>query len=143
VTYVKETFDSYAKDLKTYQENLMEIYKEINKTQETANNEWDTRFHVNKMREIENKVTPKIMAKNPRFIVSWRTDAWEEGDETLAQDKREEKIKSKRDLPMALQDYLTQMFEKQEMRKKFKLFAKSGVRYGIAWGKVCYKYDEK
>ena len=143
VKYVKETFDSYAKDLKIYQDNLMEIYKEINKTQETATNEWDTRFHVNKMREIENKVTPKIMAKNPRFIVSWRTDAWEEGDETLAQDKREEKIKSKRDLPLALQDYLSQMFEKQEMRKKFKLFAKSGVRYGTAWGKVYYKNEDE
>ena len=78
VRYVKETFDSYAKDLKLYQNNLMEIYKEVNKTLEDQNNEWDTRFHVNKMREIENKVTPKIMAKNPRFIVSWRTDAWED-----------------------------------------------------------------
>jgi hypothetical protein len=31
----------------------------------------------------------------------------------------------KKELPMAIQDYLTQFFEKQEIRKKFKLLAKS------------------
>jgi hypothetical protein len=78
VRYVKDTFDDYAKDLRNYQNGLMEIYKEVNKNEEEVGNAWDTRFYVNKMREIENKVTPKIMAKNPRFLVSWRTDAWEE-----------------------------------------------------------------
>lgn len=52
-------------------------------------------------------------------------------------------MKGKKELPMAIQDYLTQFFEKQEIRKKFKLFAKNGVRYGIGWGKVSYKVDEK
>jgi len=141
VRHVKDTFDSYEQDLSGYHNTLMSIYREVNKTEETKNNEWDTTFYVNKMREVENKVTPKIMAKNPRFIVSWRTDAWEYGDEDLSEEEKVKKMENKRDLPVALQDYLTQMFEKQEIRKKFKLFAKSGVRYGIGWAKVKYDYN--
>lgn len=141
VRHVKDTYDQYRDDLQGYHNTLLEIYREVNKTEENRVNDWDTTFYVNKMREVENKVTPKIMAKNPRFIVSWRTDAWEYGDENLSDEEKKAKMEKKKDLPKAIQDYLTQMFEKQEMRKKFKLFAKSGVRYGIGWAKIKYDYE--
>lgn len=139
VRYVKDTFDTYEQDLRNYHSKLLEIYKEVNKTEEDAVNEWDTKFHVSKMRQAENKITPKIMAKNPRFIVSWRTDTWEYEDKDLNEEEKQKKMENKKDLPMAIQDYLTQFYEKQEIRKKMKLFAKSGVRYGIGWGKVGYR----
>lgn len=139
VRHVKDTFDTYEQDLRKYHSALLEIYKEVNKTEEDALNEWDTKFHVSKMRQAENKITPKIMAKNPRFIVSWRTDTWEYEDKDLPEDDKRNKMENKKDLPEAIQDYLTQFYEKQEIRKKMKLFAKSGVRYGIGWGKVGYR----
>lgn len=141
VKHVKDTFTDYETDLKTYHNTLMEIYKEVNKTEEDAQNEWDTKFHVNKIREVENKVTPKIMAKNPRLLVSWREDTWEAGDKDLSEEEKQAKMENKKDIPKAIQDYLSQIYEKQELRKKMKLLAKSGVRYGIGWGKVGYKYE--
>jgi len=137
--HVKDTFDAYEMDLKNYHNVLLEIYKEVNKTEAEAPNEWDTKFHVSKMRQTENKTTPKIMAKNPRFIVSWKTDTWEYEDKWLPEDEKIAKMEDKKDLPEAIQDYLNKFYEQQEIRKKMKLFAKSGVRYGIGWGKVGYR----
>ena len=137
--HVKDTFDQYQEDLQHYHAVLLNIYKEVNKTEEEWLNEWDTKFHVSKMRQTENKTTPKIMAKNPRFIVSWRTDVWDYGDKELPEEEKAKKIANKKDLPEAIQDYLNKFYEKQEIRKKMKLLAKSGVRYGIGWGKVGYR----
>ena len=137
--HVKDTFDTYEQDLKNYHNTLLEIYKEVNKTEAEAPNEWDTKFHVSKMRQTENKTTPKIMAKNPRFIVSWKTDTWDYEDKGLSEEEKRAKMEDKKDLPEAIQDYLNKFYEQQEIRKKMKLFAKSGVRYGIGWGKVGYR----
>mgnify|MGYP006959990869 FL=1 len=139
VRHVKDTFDDYNMDLKNYHASRMEIYKEVNKTEEDSQNDWDTKFHVNKLAQTENKVTPKIMAKNPRFIVSFKTDIESEEDKSLPIEQKQAKMKGKEELPQAIQDYLNTIYEKQEMRKKIKLFAKAGVRYGIGWGKVNYK----
>jgi len=139
VRHVKDTFDDYNMDLKNYHASRMEIYKEVNKTEEDSQNDWDTKFHVNKLAQTENKVTPKIMAKNPRFIVTFKTDIESEDDKSLPIEEKQAKMKGKEELPQAIQDYLNTIYEKQEMRKKIKLFAKAGVRYGIGWGKVNYK----
>lgn len=125
VRHVKDTFDDYNMDLKNYHASRMEIYKEVNKTEEDAQNAWDTKFHVNKLAQTENKVTPKIMAKNPRFIVSYRTDVISEDDKSLPLEQKQEKMKGMEKLPEAIQDYLNRLYEKQEMRKKIKLFAKA------------------
>lgn len=125
VRHVKDTFDDYNMDLKNYHASRMEIYKEVNKTEEDSQNAWDTKFHVNKLAQTENKVTPKIMAKNPRFIVSYRTDVISEDDKSLPLEQKQEKMKGMEKLPEAIQDYLNRLYEKQEMRKKIKLFAKA------------------
>lgn len=51
------------------------------------------------MRQTENKTTPKIMAKNPRFIVSWRTDVWDYGDKDLPEEEKAKKIANKKTYP--------------------------------------------
>jgi len=46
-------------------------------------NDWSSDFKINKAHEIVNKILPRIVAKNPRWIVSPRSDEFSPEDKFL------------------------------------------------------------
>ena len=100
-----------------------------------------TDFKVNKMFEIENKVLPRIIANTPKWIVSLKTDEFDESDKDLTPEERTEKFTKSLMYADAIRDYLTYTFNKYELREVNKLRAKTMVRYGMGWVRVSYKYD--
>lgn len=112
------------------------IYKAVNSF-ETEAVEGETRFKVNKAHEIENKILPRIIANNPKPIVSYKADDYLE-DEDMEQSIEDRTTRAK-----AIQDRLHKTYQEQDMVESLKLVAKSGIRYGLGIAKVKTSYKIK
>lgn len=84
---------------------------------------------------------PRIIANNPKWLVSRRTDEFDAWDRDLAMEERAKKIDQVNTFAMAIRDYLTYVFDKQDVREIVKLWAKNMIRYWLWWVKVSYKYS--
>ena len=74
VLHVNNTFDQYKKLLDPYYTRLLWVYKELNTFIQPKTADWSTSFKVNKMHEVSNKITPRIVSRNPKWIVSIKPD---------------------------------------------------------------------
>lgn len=70
VSYLCETLEEYRKINKNRNEKLLKIYAAISTFEEEKQADWMTNFKVNKAHEIVERVLPRIIAKNPRWIVT-------------------------------------------------------------------------
>lgn len=112
-----------------------------------------TNFKLNKAHEIVERVVPRIIAKNPRWIVTPKTNDfypeqllpdYQDGDvESMeAYNKAlEEKNKKTTDYSRAVQDYLEYIFDEYNFEKAIRAFAKGGVVYGKGRARVGYRYE--
>ena len=144
ISYIKDSIDSnYAPNSTSYRELMTRVYEALS-TFEMPDT-WDvlTRFKVNKAHEIVNKVVPRIFAKSPKFIVSARTDAFYEWDEKLQGKERGKALARNQKMVQAVQDYLTVLFEDQDLQESLKLWVKAQVVYGNAYAQVIPKIEIK
>ncbi len=129
VKHVSSTFDDYKDQLSAYKTRMEEIYIATSTYKERPRAKRQTSFKVNKAFETENKVLPRVIANNPKRLVSVRTDEFTEGDNELSPEERAEKMKETSVYADAIRDYLTYVFNKHALEKVSKLRAKNSVRY--------------
>lgn len=153
--FVKETFDDYKTRTELYRDTMEEIYRTVKKFKRTMVakgkdpkygekvHAWETDFLVNKCHEIENKVLPKIIGNTPKWIVSAKpTYKWfqsmieqqpEQAPDTIQPATPEE-------MSEMVRDYLTHIYNKQDMQEVLELLARNGIRYWQGFVKADYKY---
>lgn len=54
------------------------IYEAVSTFKENPKAQWQSTFKVNKAFEIENKTLPRIIANKPKWIVTAKTDEYNE-----------------------------------------------------------------
>jgi len=81
--YIKETFDNYKELNQERRGELYEIYKEYRSFKQEKQADWSSTFKINKAHETVNKILPRIIAKNPRWLVNLRTDEFRDEDKLL------------------------------------------------------------
>lgn len=141
VELVKMAHSSRWSQLTKYKDKMLSIYKSVSTFKEEKRNNWDTSFKINKAFETENKILPRVTANSPKWLVSLRTDEFDEWDRFLSPEERREKYLKISSFVDAIRDYLTNTFDKKNIRSITKLRAKGAVRYGLWRSKVGYKYD--
>lgn len=141
VEHVSKTSSFYDSQMSNYKDRMLDIYEAVTTFKQQKKANWQTAFKVNKPYEVENKIQPRIMARNPRWIVSFRTDEFDAEDRLLSPEQRQAKMEKLQDIPKAIQDALNYVFEKDSLKKTIRAAAKSMIRYGNAYAAVCYKYD--
>jgi len=135
VIHVSDTYKHYKDLLEPYYNRLLEVYKELNTFSYPKKTAWSTSFKVNKMHEVSNKILPRIVSRNPKWIVSIKPDIitnamseWQDIGELEMQ-------------AHAIQDLLSTTFEKYSLQEPVRLRAKGMVNYGMWFAKVVTKYD--
>lgn len=139
--YIQETFDMYVELSASRREVLFEIYEAYRTFKSEKSADWSTAFKVNKAHEVVNKVLPRIIAKNPRWLVSARTDEFIAEDRQLTWQERQQRIKEQQNMAEWVQDYLTYIFDRYNLKEPIRLWAKSFLTYGNWYAKVKYKYE--
>lgn len=139
--YVKETFDNYKLLNQDRRGQLYEIYKEYRSFKQDKLANWSSTFKVNKAHEVVNKVLPRIIAKNPRWIVNLRTDEFRPEDALLTWDEKAERMETLKKMSLWIQDYLTYIFDRYNLKEPIRLWAKNMLIYGKSTAKIKFKYE--
>lgn len=132
---------------------MLKVYKAYSTYEEEKTADWLTNFKVNKAHEIVERIVPRIIAKNPRWIVTPKTNdfypekslpmydindpASVEAYNKVVEDKK----KQINDYSRAIQDYLEYIFDEYNYERMIRAFAKQGIVYGKGRAKVGYKYE--
>jgi len=141
VMFIQETFDNYEKLSGKDREKLLNIYDwYISFTQEKQS-DWSSSFKINKAHEIVNKILPRVIAKNPRWVVSPRIDEFRPEDRELTWEARKERLAEMQVMARWVQDYLTYIFDNYNLREPLRLWAKNMIIYWNAYAKIKYKYE--
>lgn len=158
---LQETRSNYENLLEKRMSQLTEVYKEYTEFTIKPQSTWSTEFKVNKMHEVAEKILPRIIARNPRWIVApYNIDNFADTDDVvelrgqltqleygtdeyrqLDADLYKKKTETAQQQSSAVQDYLAYLWDEYNMNIPARLFAKSGVVFGKAWCKVGYKYQ--
>ena len=139
--YVEQTFENYKKLTQQQRDNLFDIYKEYRSFKQERQAEWSSTFKVNKAHEIVNKVLPRIIAKNPRWIVNLRTDEFIDEDKLVVGEAKTERMKKLQQMALGVQDYLTYIFDRYNLKEPLRLWAKNMLIYGNSYAKIKFKYE--
>ena len=106
VRHIQETFQDYENRLRVWHAEMIDVYEKTRSFKQPKKNKWDTSFKVNKAQEIENKVMPKILANDPKWIVSYqKPDMLEMDDVKVA------------NMSTAVRDYLHYIFKQQDVKE--------------------------
>ena len=150
---ITELITQYRDLNKPRSAKMVEIYKAFSTYEQEQKAEWLTKFKVNKAHEIVERVLPRLIAKNPRWIVSPKSYDFYPEQELPPLDQNnpesvkvykealEKKRKATTDYSRAIQDYLEYIFDEYGFEGAIRMFAKTGVVYGKGWAKVGYKYE--
>ena len=141
VSYIEETFNNYQKLNESRREELYEIYEEYRSFKQKKQADWSSSFKVNKAHEIVNKILPRLIAKNPRWVVTVRTDEFVDGDKLLTGEAKAERAIEQQKMADGIQDYLTYIFDRYNLREPIRLWAKNMLIYGKGYAKVKFKYE--
>jgi|GEM_PF-2140377 len=109
--------------LKEHKNNLIDIYKEYSTFKADKRFDWSNTFKVNKAKEVVEKILPRLIGRNPKWIVSGKN------------------IESDAKHIEMIQDYLTYNFDENALMDRVKLWAKTGVVFGYGFSKVKYKSE--
>lgn len=139
--HIIDTKKAYKDAMSSYMERMKKIHEEASTFTGKKEVTWHTNFKVNKLHEIVNKVLPKLIANNPKWIVSSRiTNFADQIKEEQANWSQGQTYTKMLEFAESIQDYLTMIFDKKDMRESVRLRAKGMVKYGNSWAKVCYRY---
>lgn len=141
IRYVSDTFDSYKLALEPYFKRMLEVYKEYSTFEQERSADWKMTFKVNKAHEVVNKILPRIMSKNPKWIVSSKPDMLLEVDTIEDEQQKTERLQSLTQQTQAIRDYLSTAFDKYNLIEPARLWAKNMVIYGNAFAKIKFKYE--
>jgi hypothetical protein len=74
IDHIRETFTNYEDSMASYRERMERIYKGVSSFLGVRNERRprETTFKVNKAHEIENKVLPRIISRDPKWLVSYK-----------------------------------------------------------------------
>lgn len=134
VKHVSTCYTEYKELLSLYHQRLLNVYIEISSFTWKKTAPRDTAFKVNKAHEIVNKVLPRVISRNPKWIVSAKPDSivnafaegWDAADlETAAE---------------VVQKILTFVFEKYGLTEQVRMRAKDLIIYGKGIAKAWFKY---
>jgi len=139
--YIKDTFDNYKELNQERRWVLYEIYQEYRSFTQEKVADWSSTFKVNKAHEIVNKLLPRIIAKNPRWLVNLRTDEFRNEDKLLSNEELLKRRKQLQEATVVVQDYLTYIFDRYNLKEPVRLWAKNMLIYGNSYAKVKYKYE--
>ena len=141
VKYVGDTFDIYKDRLQNYHTRNLEIYKEYSTFTQEKSADWKTTFKVNKAHEVVNKLLPRIMSKNPKWIVSSKPDTMLEADKAETDEEKQARLEAIQMQSTAIKDYLSTVFDKYNLTEPARLWAKNMIVYGNAFAKIKFKYE--
>jgi len=143
VLHVNDTLKQYKELLAPYYERLLAVYKELNTFSYPKKSDWSTTFKVNKMYEVSNKITPRIVARNPKWIVSIKPDIINKMSMEIWPDGKPQELDiGKLDMQAkAIQDLLSTTFDKYNLTEPVRLWAKGMVNFGTSFAKVVTKYE--
>lgn len=139
--YVKDTFDNYKQLNQQRRWELYEIYDQYRSFKQKKLADWSSTFKVNKAHEIVNKVLPRIIAKNPRWIVNIRTDEFKQEDKLLMWKDKADNNEKLHLMATWIQDYLTYIFDRYNLKEPIRLWAKNMLIYGNSYAKIKFKYE--
>ncbi len=139
--YIKETFDNYKELNQERRGVLYEIYKEYRSFTQEKVADWSSTFKVNKAHEIVNKLLPRIIAKNPRWLVNLRTDEFRDEDKLLTWEELVARQQELTQAALVVQDYLTYIFDRYNLKEPVRLWAKNMLIYGNSYAKVKFKFE--
>jgi len=141
VMYIQETFDNYQELNESRRDELFNIYEEYRSFKQEKQADWSSTFKVNKAHEIVNKVLPRIMAKNPRWLVNIRTDEFDDKDKLLTWEAKANRITKLNQMALGVQDYMTYIWDRYNLKEPVRLWAKNMLIYGKWFAKVKFKYE--
>ena len=114
VKHVQETFSNYEKQTQNRRERMTRIYKSISTFDNQRLQQRETNFKINKAHEIENRILPRIMSKQPKPIVSYCNDDYLDNPNIDINE-----------LTDAVEDRLENIYEKQDMIESLRHRAKA------------------
>lgn len=143
IQHIDSCYNEYKDLLKPYYERLVDIYKELNTFANPKLNPRDPTFKVNKAHEVVNKILPRIISRNPKWIVSSKPEAIVDvmDDPNMSEEDKVNKIKSSKDYADAIQKLLTSIFDKYGLTDQVRMWAKDMVVYGKGIAKAKFKYE--
>lgn len=141
--FITETLGLYQGQSYEYRQLMLDIYESLSTF--TEPNTWEVlpRFKINLMHIFLRQVLPRIIAKAPRPIVSARTDAFFEWEENAEWETREAMLERNNKFSQAMQDYLTVVFNQENMKERLKYWAVGQLTYWNAFAQVVSKYKIK
>ncbi|MFK5281873.1 hypothetical protein ACI3PL_20185, partial [Lacticaseibacillus paracasei] len=74
VRHIQDTFSNYETQSQQRRDRMTRIYKSVSTFDNQRLQPRETTFKVNKAHEIENRILPRIMSKQPKPIVSYCND---------------------------------------------------------------------
>lgn len=110
---------------------LTDVYKAFSTFVEPQEEDWSASFRVNKAHEIIEKTLPRIVAKNPKWLVSVKSEG------AFPDELKEEADQ----YALFIQDYLTYIWDEYDLIEPARLWAKNMLVYGKGYAKVKYKYE--
>lgn len=140
VKFVASTFEMYRELTEAWRFRMLNIYQEYGTFIQPRRAAWQTQFKVNKAHEVVNKILPRVIAKNPSWIVSTKVDEIR-GDKMLSPEERQARLDKLNIYAEAVRDYLSDIFTKYNLIEPIRLWAKNMIIYGNAWTKVKFKYE--
>ena len=140
LNYITETLNNYESQTEDYRQQNLEIYEALSTFTE-PNTGWNLpRYKVNLMHIILRQVVPRIIANAPRPQVVVRTDKFFAWDEDARWEKRAKILARNNKLAQAMQDYLTVVFNKEQMKERLKYWAINQLTYWEGFAQVVPKY---
>jgi hypothetical protein len=144
--YAKETYEQYKKLNSHRHQTLLKIYRAFSTYEERRKADWQTSFKLNKTHEIVERVLPRLVAKNPRWICEPKIEDFfhdQELPEEPEQKKKEQKrrLELRNDYAKAIQAYLTYLFDEYHFEKPLRAYAKNLIVDGKARARICWKYE--
>lgn len=141
LTFIEENFTNYVNLSESRRDELYDIYKAYRTFKWEKQADWSSAFKVNKSHETVNKVLPRIIAKDPRWLVTTRTDEFIDSDKNLTGDARIARNAEMTMMAGGVQDYLTYIFDRYNLKEPIRLWAKNMLIYGRSYAKIKYKYE--
>ncbi len=132
VLQVLNTFSYYKDQTTKRKERMTNIYQWVSTFVDVKTQDWQTVFKVNKMHEIENRIVPRIMSKQPKPIVNYKSDDYIENAEIDISE-----------LTKSVEDRLCEIYKKQDMIESLRLRARWWIRYWLCFAKLTPKYRIK
>ena len=132
VRHIQDTFSNYETQSQQRRDRMTRIYKSVSTFDNQRLQPRETTFKVNKAHEIENRILPRIMSKQPKPIVSYCND-----------DYLSDPSININELTDAVEDRLESIYEKQDMIESLRHRARAWVRYWMSFAKLSPKYRIK